>query len=77
MNHQSESAITQMPTPGLDDITPESAAQEIRGAIYKTRATLQRALDANDGAAIHYARNKLADLLQRAREENIDLEDTE
>jgi hypothetical protein len=64
--------LTQMPTPGLDDITPESIARELKGAIYKCREAMERALDTGDSGGYRSARHHLNELLHRAAAEGVE-----
>lgn len=63
--------LTQMPVAGLDDLTPERAAQEIRGAVYQARRLLARAEEGGNPTAIREARRTLATRLCIARSERI------
>jgi hypothetical protein len=63
--------LTQMPQAGLDDLTPERAAQEIRGAVYQARRLLARAVEAGNERGIREARRTLAMRLCIARAERI------
>lgn len=63
--------LTQMPTPGLDDITPESAEREIRGAIYRTRELVKRAASVESR---EMAERGLATLIAYAESQGIHVE---
>jgi hypothetical protein len=65
--------LTQMPVPGLDDITPESIARELRGLVYQVREAMDRALDTGDAGGYRSARARLIELTHRAAEEGIEL----
>jgi hypothetical protein len=60
-----------MPQAGLDDLTPERAAQEIRGAVYQGRRLLARAVEAGNERGIREARRTLAMRLCIARAERV------
>ncbi len=64
---------TQMPTPGLDDITWETVQREYKGALYKVREAMDRALDTGDAGGYRSARAWFAELTHRAAEEGVSL----
>lgn len=62
--------LTQMPVPGLDDLTPDDVAREVRGAVYKAQELVKRA--ATDESRAH-AQRALDALLAHAEREGVTL----
>jgi hypothetical protein len=65
------SELSQMPVAGLDDLTPQQMARELRGAVYKAQGHLARAEKRGDPKDIKRARAWLAECMWRARSEKV------
>lgn len=61
--------LTQLPVPGLDDLTRADVEREIKGAVYLTRRLVERAHTAE---AKEHAQRALDAVLAHARAEGID-----
>lgn len=63
--------LTQMPKAGLDDLTPERIARELRGALYQAERDRRNALQGGDAETIRLATKARDDLMLRCDAEGV------